>query len=370
MTISPAAALRLWSSPALQAQSFNNATGMVLDADNKMLAFKYFPPTTSPITDIDVCLHVNGTVTDTNFKLRVESNNADAPSGTILGTTNNAITAEFAGLAADGLTGLKTLVENTGNLTLNTPVWVVLARSSGGSLSASEYVQWRGTFGVSQFASADRLRHYNGTNWTTTAAVTSALIFIVKHLDGTVVGLPLTTATANTTAADIYGTNRQGVRLKSGSKLSIPGVLLNITKTGAPADLVVAVYEGSTLKYSETISVALPISQVWTPVYFSSPVPLAADANIYIVLSQAADGGSDAADYDCRVYPSISADYISALLPADMRFVYGTGNDPTAYTISNTELPISIVPLIADTAVDFDCAVAGSGASGPWGMIR
>jgi len=104
------------------------------------------------------------------------------------------------------------------------------------------------------------------------------------------------------------------------------------------------------------------------PVWFSSPVLLAADTNLYIVLGQEADagggvlgtdGGDDSNDYDSRVV-AVSSTYRSAALPADVAFVYGTGDDPTAYTVSNTDIPY-IIPIISDPATDLDQAAAGGG---------
>src|SRR3989304_1751995 len=135
---------------------------LTMDADTEKLAVKYFPATTSPITNIDLYLAPTGTVTGVNFQIQVETNGADIPSGTVLGTA----TPEFAGPSAGGFIGLKTLATNTGNLTPNIPIWIVLFRSSGASLDASNYVRLAR---LGKAMGNYRGRNYNGTNWTTTS---------------------------------------------------------------------------------------------------------------------------------------------------------------------------------------------------------
>lgn len=330
-------------------------SNLTMDADTERLGYKYFPATTSPITDIDVYVTPTGTVTDSNFILRVETDSSDTPSGTLLGTA----TPEFAGPSAGGYIGLKTLATNTGNLTLNVPVWITMLWSSGGSLSGTEYIRWAHIYGRNE-VNQERVRHYNGTNWTTTSVTSYPILFVIKHLDGTYVGLPITSAIVSpTNAIDIFGTNRQGIRMKFGSQVILRGIQIYLAKVGTPNNLVASVYEGSTLKYSGTIPQANVVNGIISPIFFTSPVLLTANTNIYVILSQESDGGTDSADYDNRIY-DIQSPYIGAILPPDMRYVYGTGNDPTTYTVETTEVPMMAL-IIDDPAVDLDEAGGGGG---------
>lgn len=137
-------------------------SGSRIDADTEQLAWKFYADRTSPITDIDAFVNITGTITDTNFLFEIQTDSSDTPSGVVLG----AATAEWAGPAADGWTGLKALATNTGNLTVGTPYWLVLRRSSGASVSATDNIH----FHSSGFRfDRDKIRHHNGTNWTTTA---------------------------------------------------------------------------------------------------------------------------------------------------------------------------------------------------------
>ena len=182
MAISLARTNRLGSGVILVAQTmFSTDANMTIDADTEKLAYKYFPATTSPITDIDLYLAPTGSVTGVNFQIQVETDGADIPSGTVLGSA----TPEFAGPAAGGFIGLKTLAVNTGNLTLNQPVWINLFRSSGTSLDASNYIRMARLYGYPVFSMNEKVRHYNGTNWTTTTVTSAPIFLIIKHADGT-----------------------------------------------------------------------------------------------------------------------------------------------------------------------------------------
>lgn len=333
-----------------------NASNMIMDADTEKIAYKYIPGTTSAITDIDLAIVIAGTVSDTNFQIEVQTDDADKPSGTVLG----AATAEFAGPASGGFIGLKSLVTNTGNLTVNTPVWIVLYRSSGESLSATDSVGARiyNNSLTTYYCGFNRGRHHNGTDWTTTAVTSAGLVIVVKHADGSYAGNISNSSVGNSSAADIYSTNKQGIRMKFGSQIIIRGVTYQLAKAGAPNDLTFTVYEGSVSKYSDTILASSIVTGIANNMYFTSPVLLASNTNIYIILSQA--GVADTDDYDIRVL-TVGSTYLEAAENADFRFVYGTNSDPTLLTVSTTELPI-LTPLIDNPVVDLDEAAGGAGA--------
>ena len=335
---------------------------LTMDADTEKLAVKYFPATTSPITDIDLYLAPTGSVTGVNFKIQVETNGADIPSDTVLG----AATPEFAGPGAGGFTGLKTLATNSGNLTINTPVWIVLFRSSGASLDLSNFIR---LIRVGVAMEYPRVRHYNGTKWTTTPVTTYSPCLVIKHADGTYVGMPINSnPTYPANGGYIYGTNRNGIKLKFGSKVFLRGIQVVLYTLGTPNNLVVSVFEGSTLKYSETILQTERASAVGSPIYFTSPILLASNTDIYIILKQESDGGNSSNYYRSYIYDIASADYIECLCSSNLRFVYGIGDDLTLYNIETTEVP-NINPIIDDPAIDLDEGASG-GNSNLWGMIR
>lgn len=105
--------------------TWQDATDMILNASGEKLAIKYLPQTTSAITAVDVRLNVVGA--PGNFKIGVFANASDAPNdASQLGGYTSSWT-----LAADGWTGAKSLGTNTGTLTLNTPVWIVIEYVDG-----------------------------------------------------------------------------------------------------------------------------------------------------------------------------------------------------------------------------------------------
>jgi hypothetical protein len=315
-------------------------------ADTEKIAMKFYARTTSPITHADMYLDVNGDVTGITFTLEIQTDSSDAPSGTPVGTA----TAAFAGPAADGFVGEKALASNTGALTVNTPYWLVLARSGGGSLSGSVWVQaFRSINGQ---VNLDRIRHHNGTNWTTTTALSVMGLYVVKHSSGAYTGSPITVSGAASASTDIFGTNRQGLKLKFGSRQTLHGVRLRFTKTGSPSSLTVKVYEGTTERQSQVITAAEITTAADFLCWFTTPYEVSADANVYIIVQQTADGGDDSNDYDLRT-ATIHSAYIAAFAPTDWRFVSGTGDDPTALTVSTTQFP-QVFPIVTDPAADFE----------------
>lgn len=336
--------------------SLSVATNIRMDADGEMIACKFYADRTTAIDGIDWNVTVGGTVTDTNFTVEINADSSDAPSGTPLG----AASAAFAGPAATGLTGLNTFTD-TGALTLNAAYWAVLKRASGGSLSGTDYLEGR-TEGTGNRFNGEKARHHDGTNWTNTTAVLAPCLIVFRHTGGTYSGTALTANQSSSAQTDIFSTNRQGIKVKYGAQVKIMGARLVATKTGSPSALEIVVYEGATEKYSDQIAAAEITSAVSFVVWFASPVLLAADTDIYVVLRQAADGGSDAADYDLRTW-ACNATYLNASMAPDMRMVAGTGDDPTALSVVTSECPW-IQPIVVDPAAEFDTPAASGGVKG------
>jgi len=330
-----------------------------MDADAEMIAWKHFPQSASPITHIDIHANIGGTITDTNFTVEVQSDSADAPSGTLLGTAS----AEWAGIAADGWIGEKALATDTGALTIGVPVWIVVKRSSGGSLSATDFFAFRTT---AIRKGLEKLRHHNGTNWTTSAAQLATPIAVVKHSNGDYVGHPITAINAASGEADIFGTNRLGLKMRFGCQVKIQAIKCQISKTGSPANLECVIYEGSTEKYSTSIAAAVLVNSDEAIFWFSSAVLLAANTDIYIILRQASNGGDNSNDYDLRSF-AVNAAYIDAIVPSNWRMVAGTGDDPTAFTVQTDEVAV-MLPILVDTALDLDETASGGGGAALGGV--
>jgi hypothetical protein len=310
----------------------------------------------------------SGDTTGIDFKLRVESDNADSPSGTVLGATNNAITAVQA-FTSDGFVSqsngnvMPALTENTGNLTVNTPVWIIFYRSGGASLSGTNFIQTRG---FSAPAIQQRAKLYSAT-WG--AAQVQRFGCVVQHADGTYAGLPhAITSSSPSVATDIYDNYKHALRFKFGAKTRIVGLYGLFIKNASPNNLVISVYEESTLKYATEIAASDITTAIFHPWWFPSPVHVAADTNIYIVLCQpntngdgtcGTTGGTDSNDYDSRVHILASSTYRAAAMTTDTSFCYGTSSDPTALTCSNDNVPM-MWALVSNTATDLDQAAGGA----------
>jgi hypothetical protein len=345
---------------ALDTYAIASASNMVLNASGEMLGIRYWPESTSPITDVDLGVALTGTSPNFTIGVYAEASGEipDTATPTQLGTD----TPAFA-WSASGFSGLKTLGTNTGNLTINQPVWIVLKWSSG-TINSGNFVQGRVYGGTIIAATLNwRYRHHNGTNWTTTAAVSNFPMVIVKHADGMHSGCAFTANRAASAAPDIFvnaGTTQvQGIKFRSGSQIIVRGIRIALTKTGSPNDLTFSVYEGDTQKFSTTVGAAYLLSSTASghDIFFPSPIIIGADTDIFILLSQT--GTSDSNDYDVNT-AVINSAYIDAVMPPHFRFVYGNGTVPSALTVSTTEFPL-MWPLIDDAAADLDMAGGAGG---------
>jgi len=133
--------------------------------------------------------------------------------------------------------------------------------------------------------------------------------------------------------------------------------------------MTLTLYEGSTSRASVAVAAAdlVDDSLGWNDMWFGTPYLCAADTNLYLVLSQAA--GDNSNDYDMRVH-TFNSTYIECALPGtSWRFVYGSGTDPTAYTVDTGVAP-KMIPFIADPTVDLDQAAAGGGGGGGAGATN
>jgi hypothetical protein len=340
-----------------EAQGVRDYSGGPLNAATEKLGVRFISTTTSAITDVDLDIDMNGSPTTVNFKMQIETDSSGSPSGTALGTA----TASF-NVSADGLVGLKALGSGTGALTVGTAYWLVIYdNGDGGAPDGSNYIEWRHN-NNSIYSDREYGRHYNGTDWTTTALEAYRGGIVLKHADASYTGMAIdsgtgTSAVDPTTPTNIYDTNKQGVRLKFGSKVIIQGVSVYFRKTGAPSDVTITVYENTTSKYSEVITAADISDRNPTFVWFASPVALASDTNLYIVASCA--GCTAGNDWDAWGWSfSTASGYQPVFMPADYDFVYGTGSPPT--TVLNGFSPIAFEPAFTVLSTDFDETAGGA----------
>lgn len=338
--------------------SFGAAANMLLDGTTKRLAYKFFARAGDPITHVDFYLSQTGSPTGVTLTAEIQTDASGVPSDTLVGTA----TAAFAptGNSYQGAQALGSQAD----LTVNTPYWLVVRVAGATLLDATNFYQAR-QCGVGADANRERIRAYNGTNWTTVAEFAGPGLFVVMNTAaGHYQGFPILLAPANSAATDIFGNNRQAVRYKIGAPTTFDGIAIQMAKQGSPSNLEVLVYEGSTLLHTQAMD-STPFETNQEQVcHFDPPVEVAADTNIYFVFRQAADGGNDTNDYDVRV-TTVQSDYVGVFLPPDVRFLSGTGDDPTAYTVDNSQVP-AISPFVRNPAT----GLTSEGGSTPQPIIH
>jgi hypothetical protein len=326
----------------LQNTSYQSTNGR-LNAANEAVGFKFWPTSTSPITHVCFWCDISGTMTGITYAARIETNSGDAPSGSVLG----AATAAIAAPAADGWVAETALGTATGNLTLNTPYWLIIADGGGTAPDTSNYT----VFGLNNSPASfgGRARHHNGTNWTTTTAGSGDGIMYVKHQDGTYDGIVTATGTGTkSAAATISGTTRMGMRGQFAQAQKISTFACKLDKATSPSDLDITLYIGDTLTETVTRAAAEIIANQWVSVVFSE-VTIPAATYFYVMLHQNSDGGDGSNNYS--VYASTFVTSTSSL----WKLVYGTSETPSSLTVSTTEWPTAFV--------------GGNGLSGAGGAV-
>lgn len=338
-----------------------------IDDPAEKLAWRFYATNTEAITAVDVLLSFLGDNSGITYQLGIYTDSSGSPGSLLTGASVTFTGPASAGTRwAGGGTNPLTLGASTGALTLNTPYWLVLEVASG-TPNGTNYVR-NSRYSVQPAgAKNNTYKLYSSGAWGS-AQFTRLNIFILQHGSAGVAGIGVGTSigSAANPATDIYGNYRQGLKCRFGSKVGIVGIFAAITTTGSPQNLLIKIYEGSTLKATEEI---VPANVVSGLIMFSSTVVVSQDVDVYIVLLQKGstadndDGGNNSNDYDlsCASCPEA---YWPTLYPANWAYVYGTGNDPTAFTSVKTTAP-ALQPVIMDLENDLDVPASGGAVDLP-----
>jgi len=305
--------------------NYNTSSGLVLDADNKRIAIAFWVTQTMSISEVDLNLTASGTLTGINLRIRIESDSGSTtPSGTILGS-GNAITSSFT-VSSTGFQGLKTLSSPTGDIAPNTLIWIILYRQDGNSLSTTNKVSSRGPNNFQ----APAVLIFNGTSYTSGFNPGNSC-HILKSTTGELFGNPWTSNFNS--GVSIQGSTVAGIKYRAAAKNILRGVVLNVQRINNPGNMVVKVYQNSAEKRSVTTSGASNF--VDTTIYFD-PVEIAANSDLYVILSSPSSGGSDSYKFFGANYDS---NHKGAIFSSGTAYVSGTSSDPTALTVSSTFWP-------------------------------
>jgi len=328
-----------------------------MDAADDALGFSFYAMSTSPITDVDMFLNESGDITGQNFKIRIETDSgSNQPSGSILG----AATSSFAGPGADGWVGLQTLGTNTGALTIGNKYWIIIYEDGTGSdPDGSNYLT---LFNLKWHISNDEALFYTGASWTNDD--NDSTQYALKHLDGSYSGNGFSDVRRQeSTQSDIDGTNKQGIRLKFGSKVKIKALVTAFNTSGSPDDITATVYEEDTSRQSYTIPVEYVSDSVdkGALFLFTEDYTFPADTNINIVFTCS---GCDSSNDYSLMGVDVNSTYAQASIPDDVEHIYGaSATDPESMTVDTTFYPrISLPYTILST--DFDESAGGGTAVG------
>ena len=350
----------------------------VINSSGDKLAYSFIARETDPITAVNVFLRGVGAPNCTLI-ISIQSDNAGAPSGTVLGATNNAKTAAtaFAPGATYAFTGEWDLGESTGALTINARYWVTVEVAAATTLDGSNYYQTcsRGT-GSAVRPNGEMCTYYDGASWASAGLYQCS--FIVKRATGIYSGSATPQFYTFRATNNIWCDSdsavdwRQGIRYKVGVQHYCIGIRIFADYVGTPPEgLIFDLFEGTTLKQS-TVEIE-PASAAYCDnvpaIYlFTTPVLLAANTNIYIIGRQAT-GTSGAAgnSYDIPCVDVSDNNYQQCFVDPDVgfAFVYGSGSDPTSFTVEDARYMPLMVPCITNLVDDLVSVAGGAGGGLP-----
>lgn len=303
-----------------------------LNGSTKRIAWKIFPKSALAISKVILYASVTGSTSGMNWKMGVFADSSDAP-----GSQLGGYTSDFTHTAS-GWSALLSLTTDTGPLTVGTPVWIVLEWSSGTAPSAGNDLRAR-YWATSQDREANKLRHFNGTDWTTVAAISASSLTGYELSDGSqeLWGANFTGGTSGVT--DIFSTNKQGIRFKIGSQIVVDAVSVRVDKVGTPGTLTARLYRGSTeIASTPAYDQSYILDGAHTLLVFSTPVVAGPGELLYITFENS--GASDSNDYDIQGFSAPSG-ALRGLVPPNWDFISGSGSDPTSYTVSSTWVPFT-----------------------------
>jgi hypothetical protein len=334
--------------------SFPASTGMSIQSATQKFAFKFTVPIQLTITAVDVYMIVGGTTTGITAKAHIETDSSDAPSGSTVGSGTGAVAVP----SASGLWGLQNMGASV-TLNPNTQYWLVVEDGGGTVPTGTNFIQAANMCGTQGRAGGGIARQHNGTNWTTTAAVSTDGAWVMQDSNGNYWGCGFFSAT-NATGTQVFSTTRYGIKFRIGGYLKLAGVVLQPTKTGTPVGaLEVSFYAGSTLIETITLAVADVVSARVLHVYLTTPHTTSPGVDYYVYIHQSGDAGSSSNCWRLQRVSGISATYMPSVVLPNWDTRSGTTADPTGWSALTTE-SVLMLPIIKDIGSDYQLPTIAS----------
>jgi len=363
------------------------ATAMTIKAANEKVGIKFWARSTSPITSFECVIITLGTGIDKVVRCGIFNDSSGSP-----GTQVGSYTADITIINVAGIKYLNggdfsaLTPNNTGNLTLNDPYWLVIEYVSG-TWDASNSIQ---IIRLSPRSDREVIKHFASV-WDDVTPVNLPAMAIFKHANNTVSNLS-GLLTLLGTGSSIDGTiaphifkntvpatdeyNVQFVKYSMGCKHLLKGIVFSLQVVTTPSALDIRVFTGATVgtQVGTTLSIAYEKVGDVIPmtIVFSDPITINADDVVRIVFSQ--EGTSGSADYNFRVY-TVDADFITYLLPETIQFCYqGLPEVSLAFPVSpdfsgeqilTTEVFEKFSIIFMDLSNDFDCVASGGDINMP-----
>lgn len=329
------------------------------------LAIKFRAPDAISIASVALRLAGAGTTTGITYTVEIQGDSSDAPDGTPLGTASAAQAAPAGG--TQRWIDFLSLGSATGNLTQGAPYWIVLKDGGGTTPTGSNYVSIQATGGVNtkDSALAEKGRKYE-SDWTSVAVSINLFMYVLKDTNGHLYPGAVQNSSSNSssTVADVYGVNREGIRVCFGSLTTVYGFSLAVGKSNSPAQLDVEVYRNDTLVDTLEFPSATIASTTRFSGVFPTGVVLQPNDYLYLLLHQNGNGGDDWNDYVLQGFSvPTSAPDLTSCLPQNVVHVGMTSADSWASPSASLTVSTGFFPKcelsFGDVNADFDSAASG-----------
>lgn len=340
---------------------------MAMDNANNRLAIGFTVPSAKTInTFMLYASGVTGTITGAQQNAALRTDSSGAPSGSDTEAVN--LSSAPTSSSWNTWTGFTTA------LSANTQYWIVIKNTNG--TPASNYPSWQvlhsGTLpsglpsGFSQGSIFGYLAKYStdgGSSWGSGGnSYRPAAGFRIGFSDGSYIGLPIDNTDIDSTDT-VYGTRELGVMFtwpSTAPTINISRVGFFTEKAGTPGALRFRIYTGASPSLAGTSS-TFPAANItggsWSFAHFTSPVAIAPNTVVRVVMGVVSGGGSGD-DLRLEFYRLQNSSASKALAPfGSLQKTYYNGS---SWTETDTKFPAFVIQ--AANGGEFTVSGGGGGS--------